>query len=973
MKPIALPLPALALGLGLGLALGLCPLPLRADVEADLDDAAVSLRDGRNYLVGFPKAKTRNTLRQLYLGVDTNGAPSTTPGKFGPLRQAIHSAVEVRTDPAKAALATPEQRELAQRTAWEALEALLQGQLVAGNGNLLKGLRVAFPTAVGDGEKPGGETALPAGSPGPRGGGEYYGAPITDLCYARLHFLRGIAATLDFMATDSEGTIRAIDLLNRLPQYTAFNTSADLYDAAFPTNSPSQTTGYLMGNSLDRYGKAVIGIGDRLWRAAYFDKQRAPGGTRAGERQEMLDAAQRELRQGVHAQFLAALPLAATLEEGELGYEKCRVDQVRVTAAGASAFIDRIRRGEIPKLDDLALNSSTTDIQRQLALVKNLKADAANQYALAQTALWRRKDSENALIADAQQLRFQFTDNLITATGIDPGGEGDAPYFGLTTREGRTAYRADLMAHIDTISREGITSPLLSDGSELGQGYLQLLRAFADIASARNRIDAIPQQIRIEEERVGAQNGVTLGTQERIGAYQLAIGKANSVSVATSAGIHCGPACGPSFSVTVTHNPGAITSAQLQNQIGYAQAIQQVEISNINAAATIRNLLLQQHQYTLDLESAVAQGQLAVASLNALLARVDRLVENHIYYQTSSQEKWYSDPALIFDQEQAEIDYQDSLNEYLRELYVLSQLLAVRWSEPFENPYLKADATPETLGGGLYDDFTQSESIFNVYRADRANSFLTALQAWDTALRNERQGGQADIQALISLRQDVFGFSDVTYNTNRFRFETLTDPAALALNKRLFRAKLLREAQPQASRYWLRLEFPFTYNQLSRKFIGPAASQPAILLASRTDWNIRVLEMSARIIGQNVAQSSFNTLRVDLFQYGKIEIPRYHPRDNRTYPGFQTFNLPLYYPDPEETSISSFKYSLAAGINGNAGIPNPFIAEVEPTPYCDRYVLLIERAANPPINLENIEDIEITIRCRSSIPPVFNF
>lgn len=107
---------------------------------------------------------------------------------------------------------------------------------------------------------------------------------------------------------------------------------------------------------------------------------------------------------------------------------------------------------------------------------------------------------------------------------------------------------------------------------------------------------------------------------------------------------------------------------------------------------------------------------------------------------------------------------------------MLSQLLAVRWSEPFENPYLKADATPETLGGGLYDDFTQSESIFNVYRADRANSFLTALQAWDTALRNERQGGQADIQALISLRQDVFGFSDVTYNTNRFRFETLTSP-----------------------------------------------------------------------------------------------------------------------------------------------------------------------------------------------------
>lgn len=960
--------------LALAASLLLPPHRVQADIEADLDQAAGLLREGRNYLVGFPRTKTRNELRRLYLGVDTNGEPTEVAGKFVPLQNAIQKAVDIRTDPTRAPFATGDQKKLAQLIAWESLEALLQGQLLAGNGNFLKGLRVGgFPTAVGDGEKPGGETTLPAGCPSPVTGGEYRGAPITDLCYARLHFFRGILAALDFLADDAEGAIRAIDLRNRaLPQYTLFNTSPDLYDTAFPTNSSSQTTGYLLGNTLDRYGKAVVAIGDRLWRAAYFDRQRAPGGSRAGERAEMLDAAMREMQQGVHAQFLAALPLAATLEEGELGYEKCRVDQVRVTAATAGTFIDRIRRGEIPKLNDLALASSTTEVQAQMRLVERLKEEAGKKYSLAQTAIWRRKESEIAAIADAQQLRFQFADDLRTATGIDVGGEAEAPFFGLTTQEGRAAFRRDLLDRIDSMSRASAGSSLLADGSDLGKAYLVLRRAFAEIRSAQNRIDGIPQRIRIEEERVGAQNGVMLGTQDKVSAYQLAIGKANSVSVAISAGIQCqGLECGPSFSVTSTYNPGAISSAQLQNQSSYAQTIQQIDIANINAEATIRNLLMEQHQYVLDLESAAAQGQYAVADLNALLARIERLIENHIYVQTSNQSKWYYDPALVFEHEQSEIDYQYALEAYVRELYILSQLLAVRWSEPYENPFLDANGNVLALDR-LYDDFTQAESIFNVYKASEVDNFLLALITWDTALRRQRRGGEAEIEANVSIRQDIFGFSDVTYNTNRLRFERLKDPE-VELNKRRFRALLLSNAQPQSSRYRLRLEFPLTYNQLSRRFVGPDGTRQPVILASRDDWNIRVQELSARIIGTNVAQSASQSLRVDLVQYGKIEIPRYHPRTSSVYPSFQTFNLPLYYPDPEEASISAFKFALAAGINGAAGVPSPFVAQVEPTPYCDRYVLLIERTANPPVNLENIEDIEITLRCRSSVPPSFGW
>ncbi len=937
------------------------PLPTRAEISPQLAPAASNLISGRLYLNGFPKGKTRNDLRKDYLGVNATGE-RVSDGSFPLLQQAIASAVALRNGTNSL---SPADDEVAQLVVWEALEALLQGQLVAGNANLLDGLRVAFPDVIGEGEKPGGENQLPVGCPGSAAGIGYRGANITELCYARLHFQRGITAALDFLESDRTGELRAVEPLNeRFKQYTFFNTDL-LPDSHYTNRQDSQTAGYLLGNVLDRYGKAVVGIGDRLWRAAYFDKQRAPGGNRAAERPQMLDDAMREMQKGVHAQYLAALPLAATLEEDEEGYGLCRVDQVRVTAATAGVFIDRIRHGEIPKLNSFSLNSSTKNITEEITSVDGLAGKAATAYSKAEQTLWKRKEAENAVIGDAQNLKATFTEQLRTATFLNPD---DDSYAGLKTGPGRQQFQDDLYAKIDRMLKSGINSAELRDGSELGQTMLSMLRAFADLASARNRIDTIPQQIRIEEERNGAINGVILGTQDKIAAYQLAIGIANSVSITASASVTFGDGPKPKFTtgVSVTYNPGAIESAVFQNLIGRAQAIQQVEINNINAASAIRNLLLQQNQYILDIESAAAQAQLAVASVQGLLARIDRLVENHIYYQDSNLAKWYHDPALIFEQEQAEIDYENALREYVRELYVLSQMLAVRWSEPYENPYLRRDGVSETIGGGLYDDFTQPESIFNVYRAADADNFRLALHAWDRKLRDTREGGTAEFDATISLREDIVGFSDVVYNPQRNRFETSPNDAFTALNKKRFRAYLLAASLPSESPYSLRLEFPLTYGQVSRKSAVPGRRQPALIDAFRGDWNVRVKSLSAQVLGLGVTQSK--RIRLELIQHGKIEIQRFHPFNPAVAPAFLSFNLPLYYDDPERASVNAFRFILAAGVNGDGEL-NPDIrdGQVEPTPFCDRYVLLVAGG----INVGNIEDIQFQLKWRSSIPPPF--
>lgn len=924
----------------------------------DFGRARSLLFEGRRYLAGFPE-KGRNKTRQDYLEVDENGSPTGSIPGFDLLQEAIDIATSLRTR----MYAVVADLELNQLLAWEALEALLQGQLIAGNGNFLKGQRVAFPFAEGV-EKPGGDELLPVGCPGPSYGGEYYGARIADLCYARLHFFRGIVSAMNFMANDRTGDIRAVDFLKfpLQPQYTTFNSEL-LPDPNYTNEAPIQTSAYLLGNLLDRYGKATVGMGDRLWRAAYFDRSRSPGGSRASERPEMLEAAMTELQRGVHSQFLAALPLAATLPEGELGYGRCRIDQVRVTAATAGSFIDRIRRGEMPKLDDLELDSSTESIKQQIGLTERLNTAVKEKHAAAETILWRVKDAEERVIEDAKALRVQFIDALFSATGIDPRDENSGPYYGLTTEPGRQSYRQAVAREIGRLAKEEIDSPDLTMGSELGQAVLQMLRAFAEIESAKNRRDAIPAQIAIEEQRVGGIIATIKSTGEKIGAYHIAIGLANAFTTSVSAGFP------EIFSVSTSFNPGAIVSGALQGEISRAQALQEMEINRINSAATVKNLLLQEHQYDLDLKSAAAQGQLAVANYNALRARIDRLIENLVYYQKANEKKWYSDPALVFEQEQKEIDYENALREFIRETYILTQMLAARWCEPFENPYWKGDGRPEVLGAGQYDDFTQAESAFNLYEASECDDFLLALFTWDTKLRGERQGGEANSVSRISLRNDILGFSDIVYSPSRRRFEINPDPAVREWNRRRFRAFLLRSAQLASPRYWLRLEFPITYGQYSRSHTGAIVEQSALILAPRAAWNTRVKEITLQLEGGNIAQSWDNTLFVQLSQHGKLEFPRYHPRNPEVYPNFLTFNLPLYYPDPEDALYSPFSFFTKAGINGFEGVP--YFPEIEPTPFCDNYVLLIERQANPPVNVDNIEDILITFRWESGTPPSF--
>ena len=109
---------------------------LSANFSNELTQAKADLFLGRSYLAGFPESKTRNALRRDYLGMDNSGA-LTGGARLPRLRAALDRMVAVR----RAADLARADDETAQIAAWESLEATLNGQLIAGNASLLRGLR----------------------------------------------------------------------------------------------------------------------------------------------------------------------------------------------------------------------------------------------------------------------------------------------------------------------------------------------------------------------------------------------------------------------------------------------------------------------------------------------------------------------------------------------------------------------------------------------------------------------------------------------------------------------------------------------------------------------------------------------------------------------------------------------------------------------------------------------------------------
>jgi hypothetical protein len=959
---------------------------VRPVVADDLDDAFAQLVQGRAYLKDYPDQKTRNQLVDDFLGL--NGETPNRPMLLDAIQRAVAIRESEPPEPGSFPSGAPPRSIQAKVIAWEALEALGTGYLYAGNRDLLNATRLSYPGANSVTDTRG----LPAEEPI-----AFAGTSQKQITYARLYFQQEIKDVLNYIAEDPTGALRAgSSAYPTLPQYVKFDDEQseilpfprfddpNFGGPAVVDGEASQSVAYLYGSAMQQMGLASVSYADQLWRSAYA----GPGaGVKRpeSEKNQMLQRAADALKNGVHAEFLASLPVAAQLSDGADGsvneFQQSKLDQVRVSVTGALRLREQILAGDKPTQEALISAWDLNSIQGQIGRCKDaydaarLKwggdatppADGSVAYGLSQS------EQAQTLTADRDiQLRNSLETQLFELTGIDPSAFG-----GLRAESDRVAYTNAVHVKFgNLLNAQNPNDPQLNDGSEMSVQVLKLIQAMQQTMAKKAQIDSYPAKIQVEQQRNDELdfNLVIFGAS--IGALDAAMVAADGYTVSAC---NCGTASG----VEVSFKPGTAAKAALEALKDIAVGAQTITINGINSAATVKNLLIEEYTATQELPAVALGAAIAGAEFRGLLAKADRLVQDHSFYQDLTDTLWYRDPSLAFKLEQAEDDYQGLIQEYRIELYKLARMLEAAWTERFQNPVLQANgSTIEPLNNGSFDDFTEAESVFSIPNHERGLAFQNALKVWDLKLRDPSYRGPYN-QTLwdantftgqpISLRRDIFKLLDYRYDFAGNRYDV--DPALTRQSIQQFRAILLdlaaRDPANANGLTRLRVDFPLTYNQ-SRVILGQEQPVP-IVQQNRPSgtfdqfWNHRVKQLGIKIVGNNVFAAG-STVPVSFELYGNVDRIGFFPDSLFTFTRtITTFPVPLYQRDPDQRLVGE-PFMGDLGIPAAIGSTQVPMNTVNGWPlFCDNMVLRIDSQGT--LRIENIEDVEFYIKMEVGSPP----
>jgi len=521
----------------------------------------------------------------------------------------------------------------------------------------------------------------------------------------------------------------------------------------------------------------------------------------------------------------------------------------------------------------------------------------------------------------------------------------------------------------------------LGEGSLMAVQTLRLIQAMRETLAKKAQIDGYPLKMQVELERNADVNASIIFNGGVIGALDTAAATADAITVAVCT-------CGPSSGSTIFVKTGAYVRGALAALRAAAMARETIQVNSANSEALIRNLFIEQHIATEELSVVALNSAIAGAELRHLLAKAQRLVQDHVFFQGITDTLWYRDPSLAFKLEKAEEEYGGLMQELRIELYKLARMLEAAWTERFQNPIKQANGTTiEPLNNGSFDEFTEAESVFSVVNHDWGQAFLNALKAWDLKLREPIFRGPHS-QTLwdantfsgqpISLRRDIFKLIDYRYDFAGNRYDV--DAALTRQSIQQFRAILLNLAARDPANAngltRLRIDFPLTYNQ-SRAILGQDHTVP-IVQQNRPGgtfdqfWNHRVKEIGVKIVGKNVFAAG-STVPVSFELFGNVDRIGFFPDSLFTFSRTITsFPVPLYQRDPDKRLVGEPFLGTAIGIPAAIGSTQVPMNPVSGWPlFCDNIVLRL--GSQGTLRIENIDDIELYIKMEvGSPPPVSN-
>lgn len=801
----------------------------------------------------------------------------------------------------------------------ESVNELLQGQLLVGNQRLIDALRVKYPRmAAIDPNNPPERLSTP---PGVRE--ETAAIDVAMLDYqAPLHYAAAAIARYGPEVLRSKAAAGA-EPFPDFPLYVSF-TDPSLSQSPIPIKNEY----WQLTTSLDRLALGRVEKAKKLYRLSAKDDT-------------ALTEAKEEAKIAGTQSYLGMALLAAAQSEPDFAGNQG--NSLLAHVKNARDLFERINAGLNPLGNDgsfipnESFAATYQDAQEAVADAREAEVNARQEE--------RTFDQYQAeLRNEHQRQRDAYITPLRLLTGEDP-----ALYNNLQTADDQRDYRAVINSRVDALIEDYPNGDPAIVG-ELGNAVIGLLDSKQALKQSVNDIENLYARVDLAKWANQKSNINIEGFSKQFQNIDLLSGIVDGAVAASQAKLPWDKVIAAS---------GGVVKGILSQQRTVIQTLQTIAINNVAMEKETQGLLLEAGNLGIAIDrskNAVAQAQL---SLDNQLTRMDRLIEDLANARDTAAPLYFSDPSfriVVSDalrRAEAELDYA------VDRLFRLAKTLEYEWTEGYRNPLIIPvnSYEPASLENPLFDQFTETDSLFFIRGADEAKDYLDALRAWDsklrrinvTSVRGPNNSGPISAEP-ISLREQMLNFRpDATrgYTLN----ETIRD-----FRNFLETRRVPNRYNPQNPSLEIDLQTTIEDNRY--------------FPATGSRWNMRLDSISAEVY----AESGFNTsqvIEIDLIQTGVVSLRRYwaEPPDADDVMKL-TFNA-------DNLDRTAFAIAFPAKVNGATGNrpPTEFINYgLKGRPVAaTKWILRIntENPANRNIDFSKIKDIVLRFTYTYGNPPEF--
>jgi hypothetical protein len=866
-----------------------------------------SLVRGRAYRRGFPDVFGWEDIMSAYQAV---GANNNRYVYFNHFEDAFFTQQGLMQTPAE--IADPAKR----KTMAEIVNETLQGQLLIANQRLVEALRIKYPRLAADVNPDEDRLNPPAGAR----------SETAAIDQALLDYQLPLYYTTTAMVLYGSDILRGKAAVGaepypQFPQYLTID-EPTLSQAPIPIkNEYWQLTTLLERMCLGRMEKAK-----KLYRLSAQDST------------ALAEAKEEAKNTGLHS-YLGMALLASG--QSERDYQTNEGNSLLAHQKNARDLFERINAGLNPLGNDgsfIPNESFAATYQDATEAVADAREAEIN--ARQESRLWESYQAE--LRNEHLSQRTNYITPLKNLTSIDP-----ALYNDLKTADDQRDYRAVVQGRVEALLEDYPDADPRVVG-ELGSYVINVLDAAQGVEQAKNDAVNLFKRIDIAKWANTEINATISNTTEQLQAIDAFMGIYEGL-LHTQAGFTFSP-----FAAVAGVQKGILNGEKTA-----LQALQTMTINDINLEREIKGMLLELGNLGIAVERAGNTLKQAQLALDNQLARMDRLIEDLAYTRDGAANLYFQDPSFKVVLSTAMRRAESEMDYAIDRLYRLAKTLQYEWTEAYQNPLIIPvnSQEPASLENPLFDNFTQTDSLFFIRTADEAKDYLDALKAWDSKLRRinvvsvrgPNHSGPISAEpismreTILNLRPDATRGYTLDHSIRDFRNYLETRR----------KANFYNVANPS-------LEIPFATTIEDNRFFPATGSR----------WNMRVTSVAADIY----AESGFSTKQVaeiDLIQSGIVSLRRYWAApplaDDVTK---LTFNV-------DNINRTAFAVAFPARINGatggrpltefdNLGLSNRPIAATN-------WILRIntDGTTNQQIDFSKIKDIVIRFTYTFGNPPEF--